>query len=550
MGSEAISEPVEAAGEYDYIIVGAGSAGCVLANRLSADPSIKVLLLEAGGRDDYFWIHVPLGLSYLLGNKEVDWCFQSEPEPHLNGRVINVPRGRVLGGSSSINAMCYIRGHARDYDVWRQLGNVGWAWDDVLPYFKRIEKFPRNDAAHGNDGELVVSDTKVRWEIIEAFRHAAIDYGIPPTDDFNRGDNEGCGYFHATIKNGSRWSAARAFLYPAMRRPNLRVLTRAQAKGLRFAGRRATGVEFWHEERLHYVAARGEVILAAGAIATPQMLQLAGIGPAALLREHGIAIRQDVPGVGQNLQDHWQIRVLHKVKNTITLNEWVTNPLRRYGMGLHYLITKQGQMASLPPQLAVFTRSDPSQDTPNLQYHISPASSERVGGPLSPFPGFSCGIAVLRPASLGKLWIKSVDPRAHPAILHNFLATPDAERVAVDAVRLTRKIVAGRALARFEPEEFMPGAKAQTDDEILAYARASVSTVFHPVGTCKMGQDSLAVVDERLRVRGFEGLRVVDASIMPVLVSGNTNAPTMMIAEKASDMIRADRRAGAASAAA
>jgi choline dehydrogenase len=301
---------------------------------------------------------------------------------------------------------------------------------------------------------------------------------------------------------------------------------------------------------LHYAAARGEVILAAGAIATPQMLQLAGIGPAALLREHGIAVRQDVPGVGQNLQDHWQIRVLHKVKNTITLNEWVTNPLRRYGMGLYYLVTRQGQMASLPPQLAVFTRSDPSQDTPNLQYHISPASSERVGGPLSPFPGFSCGIAVLRPASLGRLWIKSADPRAHPAILHNFLATPDAERVAVDAVRLTRKIVAGRALARFEPEEFMPGAKARSDDEILAYARASVSTVFHPVGTCKMGQDSLAVVDERLRVRGFEGLRVVDASIMPVLVSGNTNAPTMMIAEKASDMIRADRRAGAASAAA
>jgi choline dehydrogenase len=457
----------------------------------------------------------------------------------------------VLGGSSSINAMCYIRGHARDYDVWRQLGNAGWAWDDVLPYFKRIEKFPRGgDAAHGTDGELAVSDTKVRWEIIEAFRAAVLEYGIPETDDFNRGDNEGCGYFQATIRNGSRWSAARAFLYPAMKRPNLRVLTNATAKGLRFEGRRAAGVEFWQGERLSYAAARGEVILSAGAIASPQLLQLAGIGPAALLREHGIAVRQDTPGVGQNLQDHWQIRVLHKVKNTVTLNEWVSNPLRRYGMGLYYLLTKKGQMASLPPQLAVFTRSDPSQDTPNLQYHVSPASSERVGGPLSPFPGFTCGIAVLRPVSMGRLWIKSDDPRAHPAMLHNFLATPDAARVAVDAVRLTRKIVKGRAMARFEPEEFMPGAQCQSDDEILAYARATVSTVFHPVGTCKMGQDTMAVVDERLRVRGFEGLRVVDASIMPVLVSGNTNAPTMMIAEKASDMIRADRRAGAARAAA
>jgi choline dehydrogenase len=462
-----------------------------------------------------------------------------------------VPRGRVLGGSSSINAMCYIRGHARDYDVWRQLGNVGWAWDDVLPYFKRIEKFPRRgDPAHGTDGELAVSDTKVRWEILEAFRAAVLEYGIPETDDFNRGDNEGCGYFQATIRNGSRWSAARAFLYPVMKRPNLRVLTNAMTKSLRFEGKRAVGVEFWQGDRLNCVAARGEVILSAGAIATPQMLQLAGVGPAALLRERGIVVRQDTPGVGENLQDHWQIRVLHKVRNTITLNEWVSNPLRRYGMGLYYLLTKKGQMASLHPQLAVFTRSDPSQDTPNLQFHVSAACSERVGGPLSPFPGFSCGIAVLRPVSIGRLWIKTDDPRAHPAILHNFLATPDARRVAVDAVRLTRRIVKGRALARFELEEFMPGHQAQSDDEILAYARATVSTVFHPVGTCKMGQDNMAVVDERLRVRGFDGLRVVDASIMPVLVSGNTNAPTMMIAEKASDMIRADRRAAAARAAA
>jgi choline dehydrogenase len=510
---------------------------------------VTVLLLEAGGRDNHFWIGVPVGMPYLMGNKAVDWCFESEPEPALDGRRIAVPRGRVLGGSSSINAMCYIRGHARDYDLWRQLGNVGWGWDDVLPYFKRIERYPRADAAHGNDGELHVQDTRVRWEIVEAVRRAAIEAGIPETDDFNRGENEGCGYFQGTIRNGRRWSASKAFLQPAMNRPNLRVLTGAHVKALRVDGRRATGVEFWQGDEPRYAEAKGEVILAAGAIGSPQIMQLSGIGPAALLREHGIPVRLELPGVGENLQDHWHIRASYRVKNTVTLNEWVQSRVRRYAMGAYYLITRRGHMGAQPPQLCIFTRSDPSQETPNLQFHVSPASYERVGGRLHPFPGFTCGVAVLRPLGVGHVRIKSADSRAHPSILHNYLGTPEQRRVAVDTIRLIRDLVARPALARFEPEEFMPGRDVQTDDAILAYARKTVSTVFHPAGTCKMGQDSMAVVDERLRVRGLGGLRVVDASIMPNVISGNTNAPVFMIAEKASEMIRADRRAAPARAA-
>jgi choline dehydrogenase len=538
-------------GSYDYVIVGAGSGGCVLANRLTQDPSISVLLLEAGGEDKYWWIHVPVGMPYLLGNKEVDWCFQSEPEPYCDNRVTPVPRGKTLGGSSSINAMCYIRGHARDYDIWRQLGNVGWSWDDVIPYFKSIEKYPRGEAAcHGTGGELCVQENRQRWEVVEAWKRAAIEYGIPETDDHNAGETDGVAYFQGTIRNGRRWSAAQAFLRPAMGRPNLRVLTHAHAKGLRFDGKRAVGVEFWQGDELKYAQAKGEVLLAAGAIGSPQILQLSGVGPAALLGRHGIAVRHELAGVGENMQDHWQIRATYKVKNTITMNQWVGSPLRRYSMGAYYMLTGRGPMGTQPPQLCAFTRSDPSQDTPNLQYHVSPASADRFGGPLHAWPGISNGIAVVRPQSIGYCRIKSADPRTQPAILHNFLQTPEAQRVAVDAIRITRRIMSSPTLRRFEPEEYLPGPGVQSDDEILAYARQTVFTVFHQSGTCKMGQDSMAVVDERLRVRGMSGLRVIDASIMPNVVSGNTNAPTMMIAEKGAEMIKADRRAGAVRAAA
>jgi choline dehydrogenase len=462
-----------------------------------------------------------------------------------------VPRGKVLGGSSSINAMCYIRGHARDYDIWRQLGNAGWGWDDVLPFFKSIEKYPRKgDDAHGCDGELSVQDCKIRWEIVEAWRKAALDYGVPETDDHNRGDNDGVGYFQGTVNKGVRANAARAFLHPVMNRSNLRVLTHAHVKKIRIENKRAAGVEYWHEDKLWFADASGETILSAGAIGSPQILQLSGVGPGALLREHGIEVLHEVPGVGENMQDHWQVRVTYKVKNTTTLNEWVNSPVRRYAMGAYYLLTHRGPMSVQPPQLCDFTRSDASQDTSNLHFHVSPISSDRFGGPLHKWPGLSNGIAVVRPQSIGHVRIKSADPRAHPAILHNFLATPEAQRVAVDAVRLSRKITPSTALSRFEPEEIAPGRGVQTDDEILAYARQTVITVFHQSGSCKMGQDPLAVVDERLRVRGIESLRVIDASIMPNVISGNTNAPSMMIGEKGAAMLKEDRRRSAGQVAA
>ncbi|HEU0218319.1 MAG TPA: GMC family oxidoreductase N-terminal domain-containing protein [Stellaceae bacterium] len=530
--------------QADYVIVGAGSAGCVLANRLTEDPSVRVILIEAGGRDWNPLIHIPVGFMKLLDHKTLTWGYTAEADPGTAGRAIPYPRGRVLGGSSSINAMCYIRGHARDYDVWRQLGNAGWSWDDVLPYFKSIERYPRaGEAAHGQDGELSVQENRIRWEIVEAWRQAAFDYGMPPTDDHNSGDNDGVGYFQGTIRNGRRHSAAQAFLKPIMHRSNLRVLTDVHVRQIRFDGKRATGVELWRGDELTGADANAEVILCAGAIGSPQILQLSGVGPTALLSQHGIPIRHDLPGVGENMQDHWQIRLTYKVKDTVTLNQWIASPLRRYAMGAYYTVTRRGPMGVQPPQLCAFTRSDPSQETPNLQYHVSPATSDRFGGPLHAWPGLGCGIAVVRPQSIGWCRIKSADPRAHPAILHNFLETPGAQRVAIDAVWLTRRIMSGKALAPFAPEEHLPAAKVQSDEEILAYARQTVITVFHQSGTCKMGQDPMAVVDERLRVRGLAGLRVVDASIMPNVVSGNTNAPTMMIAEKASDMIRKDRRA-------
>jgi len=441
--------------------------------------------------------------------------------------------------------MVYVRGQPRDYDVWRQLGNAGWAWDDVLPYFKRSEDFALGaDQLHGARGELRVEDARVRWEILDAFRDAAEQVGIPKTNDYNAGNYEGSAYFHVTQRRGMRWSTASAFLKPAMGRSNLHVVTDAQVDHLRLEGQRVVGVAFRQGDESKTANARREVIVAAGAIGSPQILQLSGIGPGALLERHGIPVHHDLAGVGENLQDHCQPRQLFRVRNTPSLNEIANSYMQRMRVGLEYILFRTGPMAIGPATLTAFTRSDPSQDTPNIQYHVIPGAYPKLGEPPPTFPGFTAAACNLRPTSRGYVRIKSGDARAHPAIRYNYLTTPEDQRVAVDSIRLTRRIVRAPAMAKFAPEEFMPGGNAESDEDLLAAARETAGTVYHPVGTCKMGQDLLAVVDERLRVRGVGGLRVIDASIMPNLVSGNTNAPTIMIAEKGADMIKADARIG------
>ncbi len=536
----------ESIGSFDYVIVGAGSAGCVLANRLSADPDVSVLLLEAGGRDDYIWIHIPVGYLYTMNNPRTDWCFSTEPEPGLNGRALSYPRGKVLGGCSSINGMIYMRGQARDYDQWRQLGNAGWSWEDVLPYFKRSEDnhaLPNGaDDMHGTGGEWRVEPGPLSWPILDAFREAAAETGIPKTEDFNRGDNLGCGYFQVNQRNGVRWSTAKAFLKPAQGRANLTVLTEAQALGLIFDGRRVAGLEIRHQGAVKQVEARGEVILASGAIGSPQLLQLSGIGPGDLLPGHGIAVRHELPGVGGNLQDHLQIRTVFKVSGTKTLNGPANSLVGRALMGVQYALTRRGPLAMAPSQLGAFAKSDAARETANLEYHVQPLSTDKLGDSLHPFNAFTASVCNLRPDSRGTVTIKSADPLAPPAIKPNYLSTPSDRQVAADAIRLTRRICSAPAMAKFSPEEFRPGPGIEGDEELARAAGDIGTTIFHPVGTCKMGQDDQAVVDDRLRVHGLEGLRVVDASIMPTITSGNTNAPTIMIAEKASDMIRTDRR--------
>ncbi len=531
---------------YDYIIVGAGTAGCVLANRLSANPEHQVLLIESGGKDDYFWIDIPVGYLYTINNPRTDWCFKTQAEPGLNHREIGYARGRGLGGSSSINAMIYMRGQASDYDQWAALGNSGWSWDEVLPIFKASEDYQHGaDAFHGEGGELRVEERRVNWEILDAWQDAAEEIGIPRIKEFNRGNNFGCAYFQMNQRKGVRWSASKGFLRPVLHRQNLTVMTQSHVHRVNLdqtqSGLAANGVWVSHKaDAPRQIKARKEVVLAAGAVASPQILQLSGIGAPELAQQLEIEQKHDLPGVGQNLQDHLQIRTIYKVKNTTTLNPKVNSLIGKAAMGLEYLLFKTGPLTMPPSQLGAFAMSDDFQSSPNIEWHVQPLSLDQFGSPLHPFDAITPSVCNLRPASRGSIQAQSKDPNAAPLIRPNYLSCPEDEAVAVAGLRYTRRIMQAKALAPFQPEEWKPGPDIQSDADLLDAARDLGTTIFHPVGTCKMGSDNEAVVNHRLQVHGCSGLRVVDASVMPLITSGNTNAPTVMIAEQGAAFILAD----------
>jgi choline dehydrogenase len=532
-------------GSFDYIIVGGGTAGCVLANRLSQDPDVSVLLLEAGGKDNWIWIHVPIGYLHCIGNPRTDWCFRTQAEERLGGRSILYARGRVLGGCSSINGMIYMRGQARDYDEWASLaGDPSWGWERVLPLFKRSEDHWRGgDAYHGNGGELRVEEQRLRWDILDRFADAALQAGIPRTADFNTGDNIGSGRFEVTQRRGVRWNAVKAFLRPVRKRSNLRIVTGALIDRLSFEGSRVTGIAFTLGGETLLASARLETVLAAGSIGSPAILQRSGIGDARRLAALGLGSMRHLPGVGCNLQDHLQLRSIYQIKGIRSLNGLANSRFGQVLMGLQYAWRRGGPLSMAPSQLGVFTKSDEAHATSDLEYHVQPLSLDKFGDPLHRFPAFTASVCNLRPSSRGSVEIVSRNAAEAPCISPRYLSTAEDRRVAAAALRLTRRIASMPALAPYQPKEYLPGPQYRTDAELAIAAGMVGTTIFHPVGTCKMGraEDPNAVVDERLRVRGVGGLRVVDASIMPTITSGNTNAPTVMIAEKGAEMIRADR---------
>jgi choline dehydrogenase len=534
---------------FDYIIVGAGSAGCVLANRLTASGKHHVLLLEAGPSDRHLWLHIPLGFGKLFSDRRFNWCYETEPQPGCHDRKVIAPRGRVLGGSSSINGLIYIRGQAEDFNVWRQLGNAGWSFDEVLPYFRKAEDNERGaDEFHGIGGPLAVSDLCDRHPLAEAYVEAALQCGYPRNDDFNGSVQEGAGYYQTTMRNGVRSSTAAGYLKPARRRANLKVVSQALATRIVFDGRRATGIEYLAGNEKRSASANAEVIVAGGTFNSPQLLQLSGLGPASLLQSHGITVIADAPGVGDDLNDHISGRIMLRCKEPITLNDALRNWTGKLTHGLHYVLTRRGYLAIPAVSAGCFLRAHPASATPDSQCSISLFSAQTIGGDLHPFPGVTGNCVLLRPESRGYVRIKSSDPREAPAINPNYLATQKDRETIVAGVAAMRRIFQAPAMARYIAEEIEPGQRCDNDDDLLDFIRRRGSTTYHPVGTCRMGQDQKAVVDERLRVRGSAGLRVVDASIMPAVVSGNTNAAAIMIGEKGADMILEDAKRGTSTA--
>ena len=526
--------------KFDYIIIGAGSAGCVLANRLSQDPNNRVLLIEAGGKDSYPWIHIPVGYYKTMHNPKTDWCYKTEKDETMQNRSIPYPRGKTLGGSSSINGLLYIRGQQQDYDIWRQLGNKGWGWKDILPYFLKAENQERGKSEfHNIGGPLSVSDTRIKLDLLETFMDAAEEKGIPKVDDFNTGDNFGCGYFQVTEKNGLRCSAAVGYLNPVKKNKNLKIEIKCHVKKINFEGKKAVGVSYWKDDKLFTVYVNKEILLSAGSIGTPQILQTSGIGSGKKLTNLGIDVIRDCVGVGRNLQDHIMFRPVYKVKNIKSLNKKINSLFGNMLIGLEYIFNRSGPMSMGASQLCLFTKSDNSRSTPNLQFHVQPISTDKLGGAaLHKFHAFTPTVANVRPTSRGEINIISSDSRENPKIKMNYLSTDDDRKVAADGLRLVRKIVLeSQTFEKYNPEEFRPGIQFQSDEDLVKEGSNYTQTIFHPVGTCKMGNDENSVVSDQLKVHGIQNLRVIDASIMPNITSGNTNAPTIMIAEKGADMI-------------